>query len=68
MLPPAIELDHLSASVREGRTSSGYWSGKQTAVEEPWFDMVIKGIGWWGVLYGDLWHASLPPARFIAHM
>ena len=32
-------------------------------VEEPWFDIVVKGMGWWRVLYGDLRYAS-PRSNF----
>ncbi|KAF8552437.1 MED14-domain-containing protein [Imleria badia] len=56
-LPIAVELDRLSARAREERASFGYGRGKQKAVEEPWFDTVVKGMGWWRVLYGDLRHA-----------
>lgn len=60
-LPIAVELDRLSASTREERGPFGYGRGKQKAIEEPWFDTIVKGMGWWRVLYGDLRYASLPP-------
>jgi len=38
--------------------SIGHGRGKQVKfAEEPWFDTVVKGMGWWRVLYGDLRHA-----------
>lgn len=60
-LPIAVELDRLVAGTREGRVSIGLGRGKQKTAEEPWFDTVVKGMGWWRVLYGDLRYASLLP-------
>ncbi|KAN0076709.1 Mediator complex subunit MED14 domain containing protein [Tylopilus felleus] len=57
-LPIAVELDRLSASSREERVSLGHgWPKQVRSTEEPWFDTVVKGMGWWRVLYGDLRHA-----------
>lgn len=59
-LPIAVELDRLAAGTREERVSIGHGRGKQVKfAEEPWFDTVVKGMGWWRVLYGDLRYASL---------
>ncbi|KAG9309400.1 hypothetical protein JVU11DRAFT_10648 [Chiua virens] len=36
------------------------WSEREkhnNSAEELWFDMIVQGIGWWRVLYGDLKHA-----------
>ncbi|KAF8447165.1 mediator complex subunit MED14-domain-containing protein [Boletus edulis BED1] len=56
-LPIAVELDRLSTGMKEERVSIGHGRGKQKSAEELWFDTVVKGMGWWRVLYGDLRHA-----------
>ena len=66
-LPIAVELDRLVAATREERVTIGYGRGKQVkSAEEPWFDTVVKGMGWWRVLYGDLRYASLPLLRHFS--
>lgn len=68
-MPIAVELDRLAAGTREDRVSIGRGRGKQVKfAEEPWFDTVVKGMGWWRVLYGDLRYASLPPPIKTSHM
>ena len=52
-LPIAVEIDRLGAGTGIGR------SRQVKSTEEPWFDTVVKGIGWWRVLYGDL--------RYVLH-
>ena len=67
-LPIAVELDRLSASSREERVSLGHgWPKQVRSTEEPWFDTVVKGMGWWRVLYGDLRYASLPPSSCFSN-
>ncbi|KAI9567227.1 mediator complex subunit MED14-domain-containing protein [Boletus coccyginus] len=57
-LPIAVELDRLAAGMRDEQVSISHgWGKRVKSTEEPWFDMVVKGIGWWRVLYGDLRHA-----------
>lgn len=69
-LPIAVELDRLAAGTREG-VSIGNGRGRQLkSTEEPWFDTVVKGIGWWRVLYGDLRYINLqlrPKAWWAYH-
>jgi len=61
-LPIAVELERLAAGTRDERASIGYgWGKRVKSAEEPWFDTVVKGIGWWRVLYGDLRYVSLVP-------
>ncbi|KAH0826875.1 mediator complex subunit MED14-domain-containing protein [Lanmaoa asiatica] len=65
-LPIAVELDHLATGTREGRASI-HGRGKQVKfAEEPWFETVVKGMGWWRVLYGDFRYASLPLPPFLS--
>lgn len=55
-LPIAVELDRLTVGTRESFGSG--WGRQVRSTEEPWFDTIVKGIGWWRVLYGDLRYAS----------
>lgn len=67
-LPIAVELDRLVAGTREDRVWIGQGRGKQVKfTEEPWFDTVVKGMGWWRVLYGDLRYFLSPKHPMYVH-